>query len=578
MKRATAQGAKVTIEDDKSVVQIGERVIMQAWESADLWVLDTVEGPRSFLTKEPETAVLWHRRMGHAGFENLAKMQEGGLVDGVKVSAEAFRAEKPSVCEPCIMGKQTRQPFPTSDSKSTEPLQLVHMDLCGPMPEPSLGGHRYVATILDDYSKLSAVIPLQKKKQVAAVVQEHLKQLELQSGKKVKAVRTNRGGEYCNSVLEGYYAGKGIKHQTTVGYAPEQNGAAEQLNRRMLERWRAQLADAGLGPNLWAEALLTANYTRNRTPVSAHGKTPTEVFFGKKPDVGHMRVFGAQAYVHVPKEKRHKLAPVSEKGVFVGYPGGVKGYKVLRERDGKVIVARNVIFDERPSKARAATASATEVETSAARRSQPQSPGAFEEETEVPSGETEIELGVAETVRAAGTGVAQTGPGVGPTDPGEVDLGGGPEEHTGPDARRYPTRERVLPARYRANLATGNGTGAPKSEEHPRGSGEHPEPQSYQEAVGGEESELWQQSMNEEIQSLLENGTWELVQRPEGVKPVPMKWVYKIKRDAEGNVERYKSRLVAKGFMQRAGIDFEEVYAPVSKHTTMRALLATVAA
>jgi hypothetical protein len=330
---------------------------------------------------------------------------------------------------------------------------------------------------------------------------------------------------------------------------------------------------------LWAEDLLTANYTRNRTPVSAHGKTPTEVFFGKKSNVGHMRVFGAQAYVHVPKEKRHKLAPVSEKGVFVGYPGGVKGYKVLRERDGKVIVARDVIFDERPPKARAATAPATEVETvSAARGNQPQSPGAFEEQTDVPSGEIEIELGVAETMRAAGTGVAQTGPGAGPTAPGEVDLGGGAEEHTGPDARRYPTRERVLPARYRANLAIGNGTGAPKSEEHPRGSGEHPEPQPYQKAVGGEESELWQQSMNEAIQSLpLENKTWELVQKLEGVKPVPMKWVYKIKRDAEGNVEHYKSRLVAKGFMQRAGIDFKEVYAPLSKHTTMRALLATIA-
>jgi hypothetical protein len=272
--------------------------------------------------------------------------------------------------------------------------------------------------------------------------------------------------------------------------------------------------------------------------------------------------------VHVLKEKRHKLAPVSEKGVFVGYPGGVKGYKVLRERDGKVIVARDVIFDERPPKARAATAPATEVETSTARGSRPQSPGAFEEETDVPSGEIEIELGEAERVRAACTGVAQLGPGAGPTAPREVDLRGGAEEHTRPEARRYPTRERVLPARYWANLATGNGTGAPKSEiEHPRGSAEHSEPQSYQEAVGGEESKLWQQSMNEEILSLLENGTWELDQKLEGVKPVPRKWVYKIKRDAEGNVDRYKSRLVAKGFMQRAGIDFEEVYAPVSKRT-----------
>jgi hypothetical protein len=73
--------------------------------------------------------------------------------------------------------------------------------------------------------------------------------------------------------------------------------------------------------------------------------------------------------------------------------------------------------------------------------------------------------------------------------------------------------------------------------------------------------------MDKEMRSLLENGTWELVERPEGVKPIPMKWVYKVKRDAQGNVERYKSHLVAKGFLQKQGVDFEEVYASVSKHT-----------
>jgi hypothetical protein len=77
---------------------------------------------------------------------------------------------------------------------------------------------------------------------------------------------------------------------------------------------------------------------------------------------------------------------------------------------------------------------------------------------------------------------------------------------------------------------------------------------------------------------MLENGTWVLEKLPDGFKALPMKWVYKSKRDANGNIERYKARLVAKGYLQKQGVDFEEVYAPVSKHTTLRALLAIVAA
>ena len=154
--------------------------------------------------------------------------------------------------------------------------------------------------------------------------------------------------------------------------------------------------------------------------------------------------------------------------------------------------------------------------------------------------------------------------------PFEEDGDAAAEEATA--ERRYPARARRAPDEwYRANVAVETG-------EHPKGSGEHPEPQTYREAVGGEESELWRKSMDEEMRSLLENGTWELVEKPEGVKPVTMKWVYKIKRDAQGNVEWYKSWLVAKGYLQRQGIDFEEGYTPVSKHTTLRALLAVVAA
>jgi hypothetical protein len=142
---------------------------------------------------------------------------------------------------------------------------------------------------------------------------------------------------------------RGIMHRKTAGYSPEQNGSAERLNRDLQEKGRTMLEDSRLGEELWAEAMVTANYTRNRLPSRVHRKTPCEKFFGKKPDVSHMRVFGARAYMHIPKENRKKMQSVSERGVFVGYEPDCKAYRVLRERDGRILVSRDVIVDEKPA-------------------------------------------------------------------------------------------------------------------------------------------------------------------------------------------------------------------------------------
>ncbi|GAQ92496.1 hypothetical protein KFL_010290030, partial [Klebsormidium nitens] len=225
------------------------------------------------------------------------------------------------------------------------------------------------------------------------------------------------------------------------------------------------------------------------------------MFYGEKPNLSHLQVFGARAYIHVPKGNRKKMEPVSERGVFLEYELNSKSYRVLRERDGRVLTSRNVIVDER---------------------------GPF----------VILELGSDPGKEEGGArGPSRVSPptrmGVGATPTGEAGTGSEKSVKTDEEEtaeRRYPARARRAPGEwYRANLAAETG-------EHPKRLGEHPKPQTYQEAVGGEESELWRNSMDEDMRSLLENGTWEIVEKPEGVEPVPMTWVYKIKRDALGNV------------------------------------------
>lgn len=279
----------------------------------------------------PETAELWHRRLGHAGYGALAKLQQHNMVSGINVTAESFTAAQAgSGCEPCIMAKQHRLPFSPSTSTSTAPMQLVHMDVCGPFAVESMGGNRFLATFKDDYSGLAAVKSVAHKSDVPSAVEETLKTMSRVSGHPVKTVRTDNGGEYVAKRLGAYFTENGIVHEKTAPYTPQQNGVAERLNRTMLERVRAMLQDCGLKQHLWAEAASTFCYTHNCTLVGDRDKTPLELFTGRRPNVGHMRVFGSTAYVLVPKAlRKSKLDPVSKKGVMIGYQPNSKAYRVL---------------------------------------------------------------------------------------------------------------------------------------------------------------------------------------------------------------------------------------------------------
>lgn len=510
-----------------------------------------------------ETAELWHRRFGHLGYGNLERLVRENLVDGIGVPANAFKTAGAEVCEPCELSKQHRHPFPASETKTARPVELVHMDVCGPMATTSLGGSKYLATFLDDWTGLCVVKPVALKSEVPAAVQDVLNLLENLSGHKLRAVRTDRGGEYLNRELDRYFAAKGVLHQTTAPYTPEQNGKAERLNRTLMERVRAMLADSGLDQSLWSEAAQTATYIRNRSPTATGAKTPFELFFGTRPDVRGMRAFGCTAYVHIPKGQRTKLDPVSLKGVFVGYEAGSKAYRVLLPDRNRVVVSRDVTFNEAPSKPAESEAVPEPAElrgvlvdvgggdgaerAPAGGDGEPVEPNDDAEEFVDARDNAEVDEAPAEEVEPA-----PNAPPAPPAQPGT--FAGG----------RFPARQRQPPRPYwQAHAAEVELMTAPNTVE---------------EALARPDAAEWVAAMNEEVEALLSKETYTLVELPRGKKALGVKFVFTIKRDANGNVERYKARLVVKGFLQREGVDFNEVFAPVSKHSTLRALLALVAA
>jgi hypothetical protein len=297
-------------------------------------------------------ATLWHSRLAHLGYSNLLRMVQQNMVSGLPISATDVARLQGTDCDPCKLASLTRPPFPSTASRSTRPLQLVHTDLCGPLSD-SITGEHYFLTALDDYSKLAVVAPLEKKSDTAEALKAILARLETATGHKTVAVRSDGGGEYISFELQAWLRQRGTQHQLTTAYTPQQNGAAERLNRTLLQKVRAVLCETAVSHDLWSEILCAVTHIRNLSPVSILDKTPHEAFYGRKPDVSHLRQLGCKAYTLIPKEKRiSKLQPVSQAGQLVGYSTDRKAYRVLLDSSHTVVDTRDVSFVEQPSTGR----------------------------------------------------------------------------------------------------------------------------------------------------------------------------------------------------------------------------------
>ena len=417
-------------------------------------------------------------------------------------------------CESCIGGKQSKTPFKTSTTTTSEPLELVHSDLCGKMGEKSIGGAEYFLTFLDHHTHYCWVYPLKRKDQTFSCFRDWKAEVENRTGQRLKTLRTDNGGEYTSREFQSHLKTCGIRHELTIPKTPEQNGAAERLNRTLVETTRSMLLDARLPQRYWAEAVSTAAYLRNRSPTSTlKDMTPHQAWYGDRPAVEHLRVFGSTAYAHIPKDSRKKLDSKTRKCILVGYGSVKKGYRLYDRETSQVLFSRNVKFNEQECELTETGGESAPAQSVLELDLDEGSESGQEEEDEIPT---------------------QSLP-------------------------RRSARERRPIDFYgveRANLTI------------------HQEPTSYQEARSSPERGQWNHAMDREMESLKTNNVWKLTTLPPGKRAVGSKWVYKVKTGGDGAVERYKARLVAQGYNQRQGADYDETFSPVVRMESFRTLVA----
>ncbi|GFT18661.1 retrovirus-related Pol polyprotein from transposon TNT 1-94 [Trichonephila clavipes] len=286
---------------------------------------------------------IWHQRFCHVNNDYLVKTSKNDSVKGLPRLNDNGKTH----CIPCKLAKSKRVSFKkTGAVRSKRPLELLHMDLCGPMPTESQGGNKYFLSIIDDYSRKVTVFPIRNKSDVFHTFIRFQKRAERFLSKKVIAVRTDGGLEFCNKDMDNFLTELGIKHEVTNSYTPEMNGIAERFNLTALDGIKTLLKSSEVLHKFWGEALLCFTYVWNRICHKDGNKTPFEKYSGRKPSVLHLKPFGCLACAGVPKQIRKKFDMRAKMGIMMGYAQRTKGYRIWLIDENKLVETINVRFDE----------------------------------------------------------------------------------------------------------------------------------------------------------------------------------------------------------------------------------------
>ena len=541
-------------------------------------------------TSEPSGPTLWHHRLAHTSYhiiDNMRKLQ----------TAENFN---PGVhygttpqCSNCPYGKQARAPFHKVEKLPQNIGDLIVSDLCGPF-ETSIGNYKYFITWIETKSHFANIDFIKDKESLTITTsfKHYIAWLSRQKNANVKRIRTDNGGEYMGKEFQDICAKSGIIHETTSPHTPEHNGIAERYNRTLQEGALTLRHDAGLSGRFWVSAIHTVNFVKNRILHSRLGISPYQAFWGIKPKIDWLRTYGSKCWALIPKATRLKNQFKSVEGIFVGYYDNSKAYKIWIPRTNTVLKARDAIFDEANHIERVTihgtdnddlpdlwtrtldtTFTTTDkpsnltiqdrTTTSEVKSPDNQQPEAPQKEPEAESDpvipdksipiQEDPDDGIYEPEFAPKD--FQRGPWLDPEN--SVYGKGKRSEATQPETVTMACGSTDIERAERAFVVLAED-----------------EPNTYKDAMNSPNATEWRPACEAEYETLLGYHTWNLVERPPNINIVGCRWTFRVKRDNLGAINKYKARLVAQGFSQIEGLDYNETFSPTIRFTTIRLILA----
>ncbi|GJZ68045.1 retrotransposon protein, putative, ty1-copia subclass [Tanacetum coccineum] len=431
--------------------------------------------------------------------------------DGYEAQFCDLNEQGQAFCDQYDIRKMTRKPFLHRTERATNLLGLIHTNVCGPLRHVSRQGAGYFITFMDDYSLLETFKVFNN-------------EVENQLGKTIKALRSDREGEYISQEFKDYLKAYGIVQQLTPPYTPQYNRVSKRRNHTLLDMVRSMMNLITPPLSFWDYAIESAARILNIVPTKKVDKTPYELWYGKVPNVSYLKVLGCEALVK--RDTPDKLQQRSVKCIFIGYPKETMGYYFYFPPENKIVVARYAEFLEKNLISQEVSGRAVELEE-------------IQDEDTSPSESTS-------------------------KIPIEVEGFKPPQEEVVPVRRS--ARIHRAPNRLCLNVEV---------EEHSLR--DLNEPTNYKAALLDPESDKWLDAMNAKIQSMKDNQVWCLVDLSPNGKTVGSKWLFKKKADIDGIVHTYKACLVSKGFTQTYGVDYEETISPIADIRAIRILVAIAA-